>query len=354
MSNSTGSFTATILEASTGAFAGYAASLLLERHPDLGERYSARPLPLWKTHLHQRILEMAAAIRTSEPAVFVGRVGWARKAFAARGFPDADILHSLEALGDVLRERLPAAALASVESCLGAAVELFAEPVEVEDSGLDPERPEDRLALEYLDRVLSGRLRAAVDGILALTEEGMTARDVYEKVLIPAEREVGRLWHAGKANVAEEHLVTTTTRRAMAALSARFEPAESNGKTVVIAAVAGNAHELGVRALADFFDFAGWRVIFLGSDLPAEDLAHGVRFFDADLAVLSASLSTQLGEVEHVILRIREAGEETPPIMVGGQAFADSPELWRRVGADLTATTVDEALERAAAVVGLG
>ena len=350
---SSGSFAATILESSTGALAGYASSLVLERHPEFAERYGPRPMPVWKTHLNQRLLELAAAVRTDEPAIFAGRVRWARKAFVARGLPDADILLSLESLADVLRERLPAPALAPVEVCLSEARAVFEDAVDVEETGLDPERPADREALEYLALVLAGDTRTATDRLLTLADEGMTPREVYERVLIPAEREIGRLWHAGKANVAEEHLVTTTTRRAMAALSARFEPGETNGKTVVIAAVAGNAHELGARALADFFDFAGWRVVFLGADLPASDLVHGVRFFGADLLILSATLSTQLAEVERVIAMVKEVGEEAPPVMVGGLAFADAPELWKRVGADLTATSVDEALERAARAAGL-
>jgi methanogenic corrinoid protein MtbC1 len=40
--------------------------------------------------------------------------------------------------------------------------------------------------------------------------------------------------------------------------------------------------------------FDGWRVIQLGSNVPADDLAQAVEFHDADLVALSVSLPTQL------------------------------------------------------------
>jgi methanogenic corrinoid protein MtbC1 len=350
--SSSGTFAATILETGSGAFAGYAASLLLERDAELAARYGASPLGHWRAGLNQRVLELAAAVRAGEPAVFAGRVDWARRALAARDLPEQDIRAGLECLATALRERLPAPALAPVEACLAAALEVFERPPLAQDSDLDPTEPHGRLALEYLTLALEGNAPAAVARLIAAVDEGMALAAVYEHALIGAEREIGRLWHAGKASIAEEHLVTATTRRAMAALATRAEPAPANGKTVAVASVAGNAHELGVRMLADFFEFDGWRVIFLGTDLPAGDLARGVHYFNADLLVLSATLAPQLAAVEEVIGRVRAESDTPAAVMVGGLAFADAPELWRRMGADATAANVADALARARELVG--
>ena len=100
-------FAATLLEASAPGFAGMASSLLLERHPEFkavwGEDASSR----WKKHLQQRLLELAAAIRAAEPALFVSRVQWTARAFIAREAPLESVVQGLGCLRDILAERLP-------------------------------------------------------------------------------------------------------------------------------------------------------------------------------------------------------------------------------------------------------
>jgi len=126
-----------------------------------------------------------------------------------------------------------------------------------------------------------------VDVILHAVDAGLDVREAYLEVLAPALVETGRLWHADKLGVHEEHFVTATTERVMTLLVQRARPAAGNGKTAIGAAIQGNAHELGIRTLMDFFGLAGWRAICLGSSLPAADLARAVHDFHGDLLVLS-------------------------------------------------------------------
>ena len=53
-----------------------------------------------------------------------------------------------------------------------------------------------------------------------------------------------------------------------------------------------------------------------------------------------------LGSVKRTIAAIREQlGPHTPPIVVGGNAFAGNDELWKTVGADFYAKDASEAVE---------
>ena len=53
-----------------------------------------------------------------------------------------------------------------------------------------------------------------------------------------------------------------------------------------------------------------------------------------------------LGSVKRTITSIREAlGAETPPIVVGGNAFRGDGELWKQVGADMYAADASAAVE---------
>lgn len=346
-------FSAQMLERGAAGYAGYAAAALLERNPAVREQFGADALAGWKSHLTQRLLELAAALATAEPQLFVARVLWTARAFRARNQDEGSIRLSLEALRDVLAERLPEPGRAATLDYLDQALTALANPAPGADAlALDPASATDRLALRYLQKVLEGDVAAAVAEVTDATRQGLDVRAAYIDVLLPAQREIGRLWHLGEVSTAEEHLVTFTTQRTMAVLATAARPAPANGKTAIVAAVATNAHDIGLRAVADLFQMAGWRAIFLGADVPIEDLPGMINYFQADLLLLGATLSTQLPRVENTIAAARTRAERPVKIIVGGAAFDEAPAVWKKVGADAYAARVDEAVSLAARLVG--
>ncbi len=347
-------FAATLLERSASGYAGLAASLMLERNPGLRDRHAPDALASWRSHLTQRLLELAAALAAGEPRLFMGRVTWSRKAFRARGQADGDLGHGLQALRDVLAERLPGGAVTLAVEYLDMARALLASPApEPDRSELDPQQPADRLALSYLQKILEGNVVEAMDVVTGAAQSGFGPRAAYTDILLPAQREVGRLWHAGELSIAEEHMVTAATQRTMSVLVSQAARQPANGYTVVVAAVSGNVHDVGLRALADMYQLAGWRVIFVGSDVPMQEFPTMLTFFEADLLMLGATLATQIPRVEQAIRSIRERCERPVRVVVGGAAFDEAPDLWERIGGDGYAPTIDRGLEVGARLVGL-
>lgn len=344
------SFAASLLDAGVASFAAFASHQLIEENPELAERFAPDAAGAWRAHFTQRIHELAAALDLGQPQLFAGRMEWAAKAFRGRGVTDDALRTALGCLAAVLRVELPVPARGEIEPFLAAGLEAIGQGSDEE--GLDPARAGDALALEYLLTVLEGDPQRATSRVLQAVDEGLEVRQAYLKVLLPAQREIGRMWHRDEAGVAEEHLVTATTQRLMAILSQRATPETSNGKTVVAAAVAGNIHDMGVRTVSDFFAMAGWKTLFLGADVPYTELVNAVHYFNADLVVLSATLSIQLGTLGQTIEALQRDDGSGPKILVGGEALAEVPELWRQLGADGYCGDVAQALERAAELVG--
>jgi len=327
-------FTAELLETSATGYAALAAERLLATHPDIAARFSPDAPAAWRAVLGQRIVELATALRLGEPRLFAARVAWARRAFAARDVPESDLRASLESLGAVLAQELPQAARMGPAAMINDTLAELDRPVADSDSHIDPQSPTGRLSLEYLAAVLEGDSRKATDRVLAEVDAGLGVESAYLDVLVPAQREVGRLWHAGELGIIEEHVVTYTTERLMALLAHRAERAPANGRTVLCAAVVGNAHDIAVRVLADFFDISGWRSVHLGANVPTPELATALQYFEGDLLVLSAALSVQLPKVAAAIAAVRRIEGRTVRVMVGGLAFGDTPGIWRKLGAD--------------------
>jgi methanogenic corrinoid protein MtbC1 len=333
--------TAEILEASAAGYAS-AASALLERTVDaaLPDGWGSAE---WKAHLTQRILELATAIRVDNPGLFARRVNWLRRAVRARGASEADLRTALESIKEALDQELPDALKESVEQPFEMALAVFDSDIEPEASALDVTTPHGKLALEYLATCLEARSEAATELILDALNQDMKPAEIYAEVLLPAQREIGQLWHVGDVSITEERLVTETTRTVMSLIVHQYAPEAESGKTVLAASVAGNAHDIGLRALAHLFRLAGWRTIFLGANTPSIEIARAAQAFNADLVLLNATLTTQLGTLGAVIEKIKQVASSSR-ILVGGLALEDSPDLWKSFGADGYAPDVQSAI----------
>lgn len=344
-------FAAELLEVSATGYAALATDRLLAGNPELAARFAPDALGAWKASLGQRIVELATALRLGEPRLFLARLTWARRAFEAREVPESDLRASLEALAAVLADELPATVCEGAAALLSQGLAELDRPVADSGSFIDPRAECGKLSLEYLANVLEGDSRKAIDRVLAEVDAGLAVERACLEVLVPAQQEVGRLWHAGELGIVEEHVVTYTTERLMTLLAHRAQRAPANGRTVICAAVAGNAHDIAVRVLADFFDIAGWRAVHLGANVPAAELASALQYFDGDLVVLSAALSVQLPRVAEAIGAIRRLEDRDARIMVGGLAFSDAPDIWRKLGADGYAGDALEAVALGAKLV---
>jgi methanogenic corrinoid protein MtbC1 len=87
--------------------------------------------------------------------------------------------------------------------------------------------------------------------------------------------------------------------------------------------------------------------------MPMQDIPSTLTFFDADLLLLTATLSTQLPRVQSTIRAVRDRCERDVKILVGGAAFDEAQDVWRKVGADGYGPTIDEALQVGNRLVGL-
>jgi methanogenic corrinoid protein MtbC1 len=347
-------FAAELLQRSCQSFAGYAASAMLAASPETARRFGPDASAGWKTHQAQRLLELAAALRVGSPGLFVARVRWMQKAFQARSQGMEDLGVSLRSLREVLAERLPPPARNGALEYLDKGIAALASEVPAPaKSELDPARPNDRIALAYLQKVLSGDVAGATDDVLRAVAGGLSASAAYLEVLLPAEREIGHRWHTAKVSVGEEHLVTYAIQRTMAILSHQSRPAAGNGKAAVVAAVAGNAHDIGLRAAAELYRLAGWHATFLGADVPPEDLVAMLGYVEADLLLLGVTLAPQLGKASETIRLVRERCERPVRIIVGGAAFDDAPDVWQTIGADAYAASLASAERLGARLIGL-
>jgi methanogenic corrinoid protein MtbC1 len=158
----------------------------------------------------------------------------------------------------------------------------------------------------------------------------MSLAALYQRVVTPAMHELGRLWAEGAITIADEHLATSVTHRVLAAIRPPqvFEQPARSGSgepCALLAAVQGEHHALGLQMAADLLEDGGYRIAYLGADVPTDALLQAVRTLSPDLLGLSATIPESTPRLEEAVEVVR--GESARlPMVFGGQS-SRSPRL---------------------------
>ena len=115
-------------------------------------------------------------------------------------------------------------------------------------------------------------------------------------------------------------------------------------RSLLVACVEGEQHELGARTVADPLELNGCRTSFLGANLPPRELAALLRRtrHQPDLIALPATMPEHLVKLAATIAAIRDGSKI--PILVGGYLFHRSPNLAAQLGADGCGDDAQEAV----------
>ncbi|UOG76687.1 cobalamin-dependent protein [Hymenobacter tibetensis] len=213
-------------------------------------------------------------------------------------------------------------------------------------SVLQDQAPLVEAARQYLARLLAGQRTEALAGIRQALREGAHVHDIYLHIFQPVQREVGRLWHRGDINVAQEHYCTAATELAIATLHSQLMATPRNGRRLVAATLSGDLHVMPLRMVSDFLESDGWDAYFLGASTPAAFVWQAVVAHQAELLVVGASMSHHVGRVRELLAQ-RPSSCAATRVMVGGAPFNADPQLWRAVGADAWAPDAVGAMEEA-------
>jgi methanogenic corrinoid protein MtbC1 len=269
-----------------------------------------------------------------------------------QGSPDRDqrLFQQLDALKQVLSQRLPITEYIQAAGFLNAAMSQLQLPLAESDTKAAPSPPAAesafaRLATNYLDLLVAGQRAQAIELVVKKAKQGTDVRDLYEHVLMPAQREAGVRWHRGEINVAQEHYCTAATEQAIATLHQYLKPAPANGHRFLATTLAGDLHILPIRVVAEFLEADGWTSFYLGANTPLDNIWQAVVDYKIDLLVVGASMSHHVSIVRDLVAaRTYVGGAENVRVLVGGQPFNADPALWQAVGADAYAPTAHDAV----------
>ncbi|MFO7864660.1 MAG: cobalamin-dependent protein [Salinivirgaceae bacterium] len=173
---------------------------------------------------------------------------------------------------------------------------------------------------DFLNILISGdRLRCS-EFAQKYMKEKASINQLYENIIKNALYDIGELWEYNKISVATEHLASAIVEALLNELYSSITAKEKISKTVVVACVENEFHQIGGKMISDIFELNGWNAHFLGADTPTKDLIAFVQSTKPDILAISLSIYFHLPVLESMIQSIRKELTNLP-ILVGGQAF---------------------------------
>ncbi len=162
---------------------------------------------------------------------------------------------------------------------------------------------------------------AGLDSLLrrALLGTGMTV--FLDTVAAPLLTLIGNEWHAGRLTPAHEHLASGIIHRVITS-AMHAAPAVAGSPTFVVATPAGERHEIGAVLAAATASTDGWRITYLGADLPATDIADAAARSNAQAVGISVIYVDDRSRVLDEIRTLRNRLPASVPLLVGGGASA--------------------------------
>lgn len=206
-------------------------------------------------------------------------------------------------------------------------------------SNIPPEQYAKQLYQAFIshDEVRSGDLLREAQSVFNLNT-------FFFNVITPAMVELGEAWFYGKIRATTEHFASAIVRGRLLTLFQSF-PIRRNAAYILMGCAPTEQHELSSLMFATLLRSAGYRVEYLGPDIPVEDLVDYAAEVRPDMVILTATLENaalELVGVQEKLNRLRFK----PIFGYGGSTFNYKPELRKKISGVILGETVEIALEK--------
>ena len=169
--------------------------------------------------------------------------------------------------------------------------------------------------IDAVDGLESSRLRR----LLAERFGELDAARFAREGVLPLAREIGDRWRRGETTIAAEHFATSILRSMLVAELNDTNEAAGRPK-ILFGAISGERHDLGILAAALAAQEQGAHSIFLGADLPAEEVLVAARATRAE-AVALGFVTSPPEAIERSMSALRKSLSPKVSLWIGGNGI---------------------------------
>ena len=163
----------------------------------------------------------------------------------------------------------------------------------------------------------------------AIVELGSEA--FIEYLLTPLLTQIGERWKTGELRPVHEHM-TSSVIRSLTYILRNNNPVSANAPRMIVSTPIGQLHELGALLAAIMAELSGWQVTYLGANLPAEEIAAGVKYTNACALTISISFATEDHVVPKELRRLKKLIGNKVALIAGGRAAGHFEAVLNEIG----------------------
>jgi len=140
---------------------------------------------------------------------------------------------------------------------------------------------------------------------------------VIDDIVVPLLSRIGIAWRSGRIGPAQEHLATVVIRRFLEWMLGTVNGGDG-APLLMAATLQGERHELGALLSALSGAAVGWKAVFLGPDLPAEEIGAAALRLEAEVVAISCVDPSRAETLPGEVRKIRECLPADVHLFVGG------------------------------------
>jgi DNA-binding transcriptional MerR regulator len=165
---------------------------------------------------------------------------------------------------------------------------------------------------------------------MAILKEGF--ENAVYKVLYPFFERVGVLWQAGSINPAHEHFITNLVKQKIyVAIDSIPVPTGQDVKKFLLFLPEWELHDLGLLVYDYMIKSRGFKVIFLGQNVPEDDIYAVTDFLHPDYFFTGFSSGVEKEKLESYVNRLAERYPEKTILITGHQTSGITCKLPKNV-----------------------
>ena len=199
---------------------------------------------------------------------------------------------------------------------------------------------------DKLDSCDREKIVEVLEDVREALAERFTPNQILEDGLLAGLSRVGAKFKAGDVFIPEVLIVARAVHGSIDIMRPLMTPGEIRYRgRIVLGTVKGDLHDIGKNLVGIMLEGAGFEIIDMGINVPAERFVEAVKENNAEVVGLSGLLTTTMNEMKTVIDLFKSEGINTK-IIVGGAPITQ--EFSEKIGADAYAPDAVEAVEKVA------
>ena len=158
-----------------------------------------------------------------------------------------------------------------------------------------------------------------LESLLLKASMKMSQPHLMENLIVPLIYQVGDLWQDGIIRIANEHLASAVIRTFLMNIIEQNSPAQY-APIIISTTPRGQEHELGALIVGVIASSVGWKVIYLGPNLPVEEIAAVADSLKAKVVSLSIVYPIDDVQLNKDLRNLKKMLSSEVSIIAGGRA----------------------------------